>query len=152
MSRVSSDGEVAAATSSAMDTEAPPAEAAAPPRFRSAADYDNEPSLRAALSAPPWRENPTPNPVTVTPCVFDSNLASVCCDWQSAKLDLSSSHPQNMEEEVKRLMELKEYAILDTEHEGKFERITALASRIFDVPICLVSLVDIGRQWFKSNR
>ena len=57
-----------------------------------------------------------------------------------------------MEDEVKRLMELKEYAILDSEQEEKFERITALASRIFDVPICLVSLVDIGRQWFMSNR
>lgn len=83
---------------------------------------------------------------------MDGNLASFCCDWQTAKLDLSTSTPQNMEDEVKRLMELKEYAILDSEHEEKFERITALASRIFDVPICLVSLVDIGRQWFMSNR
>ena len=57
-----------------------------------------------------------------------------------------------MEDEVQQLMELKEYAILDSEHEEKFERITALASRIFEAPICLVSLVDIGRQWFKSNR
>jgi len=49
-------------------------------------------------------------------------------------------------------MELKEYAILGSDHEEKFERITALASRIFQVPICLISLVDIGRQWFMSNR
>lgn len=49
-------------------------------------------------------------------------------------------------------MLLKEYSILDSDHEEKFERITALASRVFDVPICLVSLVDIGRQWFMSNR
>ena len=83
---------------------------------------------------------------------MDGNLSTICCDWQTAKLDLSTSHPQNMGEEVKRLMELKEYAILDAEHEEKFERMTALASRIFDVPICLVSLVDVGRQWFMSNR
>ena len=56
------------------------------------------------------------------------------------------------EEETKRLMTLKEYCILDSDQEEKFERMTALASRIFDVPICLVTLVDIGRQWFMSNR
>jgi hypothetical protein len=66
-------------------------------------------------------------------------------------VDLATSRPQNLNEEVKRLMALKEYSILDTEHEEKFERITALASRIFEAPICLISLVDIGRQWFKSN-
>ena len=49
-------------------------------------------------------------------------------------------------------MALKEYSILDCEQEEKFERITALAGRIFEAPICLVSLVDIGRQWFMSNR
>ena len=83
---------------------------------------------------------------------MDCNLSTFCCDYQSATLDLSSSHVPSLEKEVKRLIELKNYAILDSDHEEKFERITALASRMFDVPICLVSLVDIGRQWFLSNR
>ena len=65
---------------------------------------------------------------------------------------MATSTPQNLNDEVKRLMALKEYSILDCEQEEKFERITALAGRIFDAPICLVSLVDIGRQWFMSNR
>jgi len=121
-------------------------------RFRSATDYDNESSLRDALTAHPFRAGLPRNEIVVGPCVMDGNLSAVCCDWQTAKLDLSTSDPQNMDEEVKCLMELKEYAILDAKHEEKFERITALASRIFDVPICLVSLVDIGRQWFMSNR
>ncbi|KAL7549412.1 hypothetical protein ACHAWF_012680 [Thalassiosira exigua] len=127
-------------------------EGVAPPRFRSAADYDDLSSLRAALTEHPYVHHDAPVEVEVGPCVFNSNLATNCCDWQTARLDLSSSQPQSMEEEVKRLMELKEFAILDSDHEEKFERITALASRIFDVPICLVSLVDIGRQWFMSNR
>jgi CheY-like chemotaxis protein len=31
-----------------------------------------------------------------------------------------------------------------------FDRITSLAAKLFDVPICIVSLVDLNRQWFKS--
>ncbi|KAL9182304.1 hypothetical protein ACHAXT_012956 [Thalassiosira profunda] len=129
-------------------------------RARSAADYESELSLRAALTEPPFFDH-DPQPVAATDlpvkCTFNAQLFGKkvglgCCDWQTATLDLASSHPQSVEEEVKRLMELKEYSILDAEHEEKFERITALASRIFDVPICLVSLVDIGRQWFMSNR
>lgn len=73
-------------------------------------------------------------------------------DWTTPHLDLNTAVPQSLNDEVKRLLALKEYSMLDSEHEEKFERITALASRIFDVPICLVSLVDIGRQWFMSNR
>ncbi|KAL7540671.1 hypothetical protein ACHAXR_010289 [Thalassiosira sp. AJA248-18] len=124
----------------------------APPRFRSANDHEHELSLRAALTESPFIHHSSPNEIKIGPCVMDGNLSSICCDWQTAKLDLSTSHPQSMEEEVKRLMELKRFAILESDHEDKFERITALASRIFDVPICLVSLVDIGRQWFMSNR
>lgn len=57
-----------------------------------------------------------------------------------------------MREELKRLQVLKSYAILDAEREKVFERITGLAARLFKVPIALVSLVDLGRQWFMSNR
>ncbi len=42
--------------------------------------------------------------------------------------------------------------ILDTPPEERFDRVTRLAQRIFDVPIALVSLVDTKRQWFKSRR
>lgn len=49
-----------------------------------------------------------------------------------------------------RLRTLRRYAVLDTEAEPSFDRITALAARVLRVPICLVSLVDADRQWFKS--
>jgi diguanylate cyclase (GGDEF)-like protein len=41
--------------------------------------------------------------------------------------------------------------MLDTLPEERFDRITRLAARIFDVPMALVSLVDADRQWFKSR-
>jgi len=145
--------------------EAPATTIPAPKRFRSVTDYETEASIRDALTATPFIQA-RPNEIEIGPCEMDGQvcrvdgnictaggkLTPICCDWQTAKLDLSMSHPQCMEDEVKRLMELKMYHILDSKHEEKFERITALASRIFDVPICLVSLVDIGRQWFMSNR
>ena len=49
-----------------------------------------------------------------------------------------------------RLAALRSLKILDTDPEDRFDRITRLASRLFDVPIALVSLVDADRQWFKS--
>ena len=50
-----------------------------------------------------------------------------------------------------RLAALLRYAILDTPHEAAFDRITALAARLFNVPISQVALVDEKRQWFKSS-
>lgn len=40
--------------------------------------------------------------------------------------------------------------LLDTPAEERFDRITRLARRAFDVPIAHVSLIDDKRQWFKS--
>ncbi|MDP9316286.1 MAG: PAS domain S-box protein, partial [Chloroflexota bacterium] len=52
--------------------------------------------------------------------------------------------------EAQRLSALRALHILDTPAEERFDRITRLAQRLFDVPIALVSLVDENRQWFKS--
>ena len=55
-------------------------------------------------------------------------------------------------DEAARLAELRALALLDTDPEERFDRVTRLARRLFDVPIALVSLVDADRQWFKSNQ
>ncbi len=54
------------------------------------------------------------------------------------------------EDEESRLGALKSLGILDTAPEARFDRITRLASALFDVPIALISLVDWNRQWCKS--
>ena len=54
-------------------------------------------------------------------------------------------------DEAQRLAAVQRYDILDTPADGTFDRITALASRLFDVPIAIVSLVDHDRIWFKSH-
>lgn len=53
-------------------------------------------------------------------------------------------------DELGRISALHGLGILDTPAEERFDRITRLAQKIFDVPIALVSLVDENRQWFKS--
>lgn len=54
--------------------------------------------------------------------------------------------------EAERLAALHALKILDTPPEERFDRITRIAQRLFDVPIALVSLVDANRQWFKSRQ
>lgn len=56
-----------------------------------------------------------------------------------------------LENEEKRLQTLRDYRVLDTEKEDRFDELTLLASRICDTPISLISLVDEGRLFFKSN-
>ena len=54
-------------------------------------------------------------------------------------------------DETQRLMSLHSLHILDTPAENRYDRITRMARRLFDVEICLISLVDTNRQWFKSK-
>lgn len=54
--------------------------------------------------------------------------------------------------EVERQVALRALNLLDTPQEARFDRITRIAQRHFDVGIALVSLVDADRQWFKSRQ
>lgn len=53
--------------------------------------------------------------------------------------------------EASRMRALRRYDVLDSPPDGAFDRITALAARIFSVPISIVSIVDSDRIWFKSH-
>ncbi len=53
--------------------------------------------------------------------------------------------------EPERLLTLAEYDVVDTPAEADFDEIVALASRICETKVSLVSLVDESRQWFKAS-
>ena len=52
--------------------------------------------------------------------------------------------------EQARLKALYSYEVLDTGSEPTFDGIARLAAQLCGTPIALISLVDEGRQWFKS--
>lgn len=60
--------------------------------------------------------------------------------------------PENLlEREAARLRQLHHYDILDTPPDGAYDRITRLVSKLLDVPVAIISLVDHDRIWFKSH-
>ena len=54
-------------------------------------------------------------------------------------------------DEAARLLALHSTHILDTAPEEQFDRITRIAAQLLKVPVALISLVDVDRQWFKSK-
>jgi two-component sensor histidine kinase len=64
---------------------------------------------------------------------------------------MTSHIPLPHPKETARIAALRSYGVLDTEPDPAFDAITALAARICNTPIALVSLVDKERQWFKSR-
>ncbi len=70
-------------------------------------------------------------------------------DPQLPAAQAAPSH--TLTDEARRLQAVRRYDILDTPPDGAYDRITALAARIFKVPIAIVSIVDTDRIWFKSH-
>ncbi|MEA5449716.1 GAF domain-containing protein, partial [Leptolyngbya sp. CCNP1308] len=54
-------------------------------------------------------------------------------------------------DDAERLAAVQRYQILDTPPDEALDRITAIAARLFQVPIALVTVVDHDRIWFKSR-
>ncbi len=60
--------------------------------------------------------------------------------------------PPTPPDESQRIAALRSSGLLDSGPEERFDRVTRLARRLFNVPIALVSLIDTQRQWFKSKQ
>jgi hypothetical protein len=58
--------------------------------------------------------------------------------------------PEIAADEAQRLSQLRALNIMNTPAEERFDRLTRLARRLYDVPIALVSLLEADHQWFKS--
>lgn len=54
--------------------------------------------------------------------------------------------------EMERLATLYKLNILDTDREERFDRLTRIACKLFDVPIAVISFLETDRQWMKSTQ
>src|SRR5262245_29645520 len=61
---------------------------------------------------------------------------------------LPAPTPPNEED---RLAELNGLKLLDTPREANFDHVTERLTKLFKVPIALITLIDKNRQWFKSH-
>lgn len=67
----------------------------------------------------------------------------------------SPADPQSTQdalESPRRLAALRRAALLDTPADAAFDRLTRLATMILGTPVSLVSVVDVDRQFFKSQQ
>ena len=62
-----------------------------------------------------------------------------------SKEELSMLKPPRPPDEEQRISSLRSLHILDTPAEERFDRITRIAIRLFQLPISLISLVDTDR-------
>ena len=60
--------------------------------------------------------------------------------------------PEIPADDAERLKQLHSLQLLDTEPEERFDRLTRMGCRLFNVKTCVISLVDEHRQWFKSRQ
>jgi len=109
----------------------------------------------ATAAAPLLRDIADGQPVQKVARYGESRVADnliATTDWILPIFDPQTTEPQCVTTEVQRLSVLKQYLVLDSQRDQAFDRITQLATRIFDAPIALISLIDLGRQWFLSNQ
>lgn len=97
--------------------------------------------LLAAMTALEPRERPSAHEVSLA--LFELAIA------QRARHRMAQ--PLIRADEPERMAAVHRYGLLDTPPDGAFDRITALAARLFSVPVAIVSVVDTDRIWFKSH-
>jgi eukaryotic-like serine/threonine-protein kinase len=64
---------------------------------------------------------------------------------------LGGGRPQLQDPESERVAAVRDFNLLDTPPDAEFDRITALAARIFRVPVAVIGIVDEKRVWLKSR-
>lgn len=85
----------------------------------------------------------------VDPDENDNNNKST--GWLVTSCDVGTTEPQSLSQELERLQVLKSYHIMDRERDESFDRLTTMASRVLGTPFTFLSLVDMGRIWFRCN-
>jgi hypothetical protein len=105
---------------------------------------DIAPEWRALLAAMTAR-NPTDRP-SIDDLVVA--LRQMVAAETGRHRDVVVSEPSN---EAARMLAVARYRLLEAPVDGAFDRVTAIAARVFSVPVALVTIVDHDRIWFSSH-
>ena len=65
--------------------------------------------------------------------------------------ELGGEAPRRADPEAERLAAVRDYDLIGTEPDAEFDRITAFATRVFDVSVAVITVVDEARVWLKSR-
>lgn len=104
---------------------------------------------RELMSTPENRKKSVVN-ISTTHELEEQLLLDTGEEWKLQVFDQLTTFKPSVRRECDRLAVLKSYGILDTEAEVSFDELTRAAKEMFNVPIAVISLVDLRRQWFKS--
>jgi len=69
-------------------------------------------------------------------------------NWYLSNFDPVTCDAPDLEIELQRLKAVKRYDILDKDLKPYYQQACVLATRVFNCPIGMVSIVDLGRAWF----
>ncbi|MEU1019884.1 SpoIIE family protein phosphatase [Streptomyces sp. NPDC005898] len=70
---------------------------------------------------------------------------------QASPSAITPNAPLAVSAEAARMAAVRRYDILDTPPDGAYDRVAALAARLFEVPVATVTIVDEDRIWFKAT-
>eukprot|EP00977_Amphora_coffeiformis_P013309 scaffold3426_cov145-Amphora_coffeaeformis.AAC.11 len=73
-------------------------------------------------------------------------------DWALAQVNVEDTAVKSLEDEFHRLQVLKSYNVAGVKGVDSVDRLVGTAAAVFDMPICVVSLVDMRRLWFLSTQ
>jgi len=83
---------------------------------------------------------------------LNRKLRDVARDLSETGDETVFPRPQrHVTKESDRLRAVARYDILDTPPDGAFDRVAAIAAKLFGVPMATVSIVDTDRVWFKAG-
>jgi len=87
------------------------------------------------------------------PSVLESSEMTWCAgmtDHHATEISTTSPSPISSREKL-RLAALREYEIVDSPSEPRFDRVARMAAQVMEMPIALISLLDESRQWVKAS-
>jgi GAF domain len=117
-------------------------------------DYETTEALASVLAGSPTKNSMDASNQDETIHESSTSLGpsnSLGVDWKLPILDSTTTNEQTIEDELQRLIALQSYNLLEIEREEIFDRITRLAAEVFEAPVAIINLVDLGRTWFVSG-